>query len=236
MVLEETLSEPRRPNLSQHAMIPATTEACIIASAGHDTLSPGNRSRVGALAVSRSAEVVTSQVKAFELQSYGLGPFAFVTCQLPDVPPPWELERDARGLTFDVLTGCVGWTELVEGDTCLEVTTVPLDPRRLICLMRPSARDHSAPAGLKGHRKQPGVQTNQGKRPAGLARFGVYFLVRLYLPDSLGRQPRNFGVLPSPLASDLIGSVWPLWALTSLGLAWLSGPLTTLGLIWPSGL
>ena len=97
-----------------------------------------------------------------------------------------------------------------------------LDLRRLICLIRPSARDHSAPAQLRGHRKQPGVQTNQGERPAGLARLGVYFQVRLYLPDSpLGeslRQPRTFGVLLGPLASDLVGSVWPLWALTTLGL------------------
>ena len=50
---------------------------------------------VGALAVSRSAEMVTSQVKACALQSSGLGPFGVVTCQLPDIPPPWELERDA---------------------------------------------------------------------------------------------------------------------------------------------
>ena len=66
-------------------------------------------SRVGALAVSRSAELVTSQVKACAVQSSGLGPFTL------DVPPPWELERDARGLTFNVLSSCVGWTELVEG-------------------------------------------------------------------------------------------------------------------------
>ena len=41
--------------------------------------------------------------------------------QLPDVPPPWELERDARGLTFDVLSRCVGWTELVEGVPVLKL-------------------------------------------------------------------------------------------------------------------
>ena len=46
---------------------------------------------------------------------FGFGALRVVTCQLPDVPLPWELERDARGLTFDVLTGCVGKTELVEG-------------------------------------------------------------------------------------------------------------------------
>ena len=44
--------------------------------------------------------------------------------------------------------------------------------------------------------------------------LGVYYLVRLYLPDSplgeRGRQPGTFGVLPGPLASDLVGSVWPL--------------------------
>ena len=34
------LERPRRPNSSQHAMIPSTTEACIIASAGLDTLPP----------------------------------------------------------------------------------------------------------------------------------------------------------------------------------------------------
>ena len=39
MVLE-TLSDREGPNSLQHAMIPATTEACIIASAGLDTLSP----------------------------------------------------------------------------------------------------------------------------------------------------------------------------------------------------
>ena len=48
----------------------------------------------------RRPEVVTSQVKACALQSSGLGPLCVVTCQLPDVPPPWELERDARGLTW----------------------------------------------------------------------------------------------------------------------------------------
>ena len=44
-----------------------------------------------------------------------------MTCQLPDVPPPWELERDARGLTFDVLSGCVGRTELVGGIPVLKL-------------------------------------------------------------------------------------------------------------------
>ena len=39
---------------------------------------------------------------------FRFGALHVVACQLPDVPPPWELERDARGLTFDVLTGCVG--------------------------------------------------------------------------------------------------------------------------------
>ena len=36
----QKLERPRRPHSLQHAMIPATTEACIIASAGLDTLSP----------------------------------------------------------------------------------------------------------------------------------------------------------------------------------------------------
>ena len=67
------LERPRRPNSLQLAMISATTEACIIASAGLGTLS---RSPVGPLAVSRSADMVTSQVKAFAPQSSGLGPFA----------------------------------------------------------------------------------------------------------------------------------------------------------------
>ena len=37
---------------------------------------------------------------------FGCGALRVVTCLLPDVPLPWELERDARGLTFEVLTGC----------------------------------------------------------------------------------------------------------------------------------
>ena len=46
-----------------------------------------------------------------------------MTCQLPDVPHPWELERDARGLTFDFLTGCVGW--MVEGVPVLKLHQCP---------------------------------------------------------------------------------------------------------------
>ena len=146
---------------------------------------------------------------------FRFGALRVVSCQLPDVPPPWELERDARGLHVDVLSGCVGLTELVEGIHVLN-SPVRLDLRRLICLTPTSARDHSTPARLRGHRKQPGVQTNQRKRPAGLAQFGVYCLVRLYLTDSpldeSGRQPRTFGVLRA------------------------LRPLTSLGLDWPSGL
>ena len=99
------------------------------------------------------------------------GALRVVTCQLPRVSPPWELERDARGLTFDFLTSCVVWTELVEGIPVSKLPAVRLDLRRLTCLIRPSARDHSALARLRGHKKQPKVQTNQGKRPTGLARF-----------------------------------------------------------------
>ena len=51
----------------------------------------------------------------------GFGALRVVTCQLPDVPPPGELERDARGLTFDVLSGCVGLTKLVEGIPALQL-------------------------------------------------------------------------------------------------------------------
>ena len=91
---------------------------------------------------------------------------------------------------------------------------------------------HSAPARLRGHRKPPEIQNNQGKRPAGLARLVVYFLVRLYLQDSplggSGRQPRTFGVLPGPLGSDLAGSCLALTALTTLAAA---GGSLRLGLI-----
>ena len=52
---------------------------------------------------------------------FGFGALRVVTFQLPDVALPWELERDARGLTFDVLSGCVGWTELVEGIPVLKL-------------------------------------------------------------------------------------------------------------------
>ena len=134
---------------------------------------------------------------------FGFRTLRVVTCQLPDVPPPWELERDARGLTFDVLSGCVGLTELVEGIPVLK------SHQRLTCLTRPSARDLSALARLRGHRKQPGVQTNQGKRPAALARFGVY-----QIHCSVNQEGN-----PAPSVSSRA-----LW------------PLTTLGLVWPSGL
>ena len=40
------------------------------------------------------------------------------------VMTPWELERDARGLTFDVLSGCVGLTELVEGHGLLDLWAI----------------------------------------------------------------------------------------------------------------
>ena len=81
-------------------MIPATTEACIMASAGHDTLSPATvLRRAGDLAGQGLCPPV-----------FGFGALRVVTWQLPGVPPPWELERDARNLTFDVLTGCVGKT------------------------------------------------------------------------------------------------------------------------------
>ena len=59
---------------------------------------------------------------------------------------PWRLERDARGLTFDVLSGCVGWDWVGWRGTCLKVTPVRHDLGRLTCLIRPSAQDHSAPA------------------------------------------------------------------------------------------
>ena len=75
-------------------------------------------SRVGALADSCSAELVTSQVKACALQP---GALRVVTCQLSDVALPWELERDARGLTFDVQSGCVGKTDLVGGIPVLKL-------------------------------------------------------------------------------------------------------------------
>ena len=95
-------------------MIPATTDACIIASAGLDTLSPAT--------ILGLVPSCFSLRRDGDLAGRGLCPPVFgfealrvVTCQLPDVPLPWELERYARRLTFDVLTGCVGWTELVEG-------------------------------------------------------------------------------------------------------------------------
>ena len=95
------------------------------------------------------------------------------------------------------------------------------DLGRLTCLIRPSAGDHSAPAQLREHRKQPGVQTNQGKRPVGLAQFGVYNLVRL-----------------GPLGSDLAGSVWHIGA-GPFDLAWSClalRALTSQGAVWPPGI
>ena len=66
--------------------------------------------------------------RADDLAGQGLCPPVFefgalrvVTCQLPDVPLPLELQHDARGLTFDVLSGCVGWAELVEGIPVLKL-------------------------------------------------------------------------------------------------------------------
>ena len=106
--------------------------------------------------------------------------------------------------------------------------------------MRPSAQDHSAPSRFRGHRQnRQGPETNQGKRPAGQASFGVYYLVRLYLPDSLvgesGGQPRTVGVLPGPLGSDLVGSCLASLGSDLAGSCLALWPLTTLGLVWPSG-
>ena len=163
-----------------------------------------------------------------------------VSCQFARRPSTAELERDARGLTFDTLIGWVGLTELVEGIPALKSHQCAHDLGRSTCLIRPSAQDHSTPARFRGDREnRQGPETNQGKRPAGQASFGVYYLVRLYSPDSplgeSGGQPRTVGVLPGPLASDLAGSCLALRALTSLGLVWPLWPLTTLGLVWPSG-
>ena len=137
-------------------------------------------------------------------------------------PSTAELERDVLGLSFDKLSGCVGLTELVEGYLSKELTMRP-NLRRLTCLIRPSARDHSAPARLRGHRKPPRTQTNQKKRRAELARIWGLLPGALYSPDSLlgepRKQPRTFGVFPGPLASDHARSVCPPWALATLGFA-----------------
>ena len=160
-----------------------------------------------------------------------------MSCQLPDVPLPWELERDARGLTLHALSGCVGWR-----DTCLKVTPVRHDLGRSTCLIRPSAQDHSALARFREHRESPpGTRNQPGKTTS---RTGEFWGLLRWCVSIFGFTPGESGG-PRPF-SDLAGSCLALradhagscLALRALHRRWVlpsplasdPGPLTTLGL------
>ena len=71
----------------------------------------------------------------------------------------------ARGLTFDILSGCVGLTELVEGVPVLKYTSAPRSPTLDLPLTAKRPRPlRTGP--VKGHRKtamgpdQPGKTTS----------------------------------------------------------------------------
>ena len=188
--------------------------------------------------VFRSAELVTSSGQGLCPPVLGLGALSVCLVSCP-TSLHCELERDARGLTFDFLTGCVGLTELVEGVPVLkshQCATIS-DARPASYGRAPKTTPHRpSSGGTEKTARDPKPTRENDQQDWRVLGFTTWCVSTPRIHPSVNQelQSRTVGVLPGPLASDLAGSCLALRALTIAGSCLVQRPLTTLGLVWPS--